>query len=1126
MIHIITGGAGAGKSTFLMHYIQRHIREEDHILTLVPEQFSYEFDRKLYEFLGSQEFNQLETHSFKSLVRGIFQKFGCTPDGRTNADDLTKTALLYQAVLYTAQREKTLRILGKQCHQKSFLDELSMTFSVFRRSGITPDMLFHFCNDLSGRLLEKTMDLFQIYQRYDRLLAEHHLKDTETDFTEAAGIANGQDAFLDYILVIDEFESFTEDEYELLLVLFSSCREIYIALRTEDIEKQPFSLFESVNRTVYRIQQMGKKLHIPVEMHSCQTAYRFQAPELSWLSRHVFRNTKPFSGNASQIHILEATSPEEEAEYACTTIRRLLAENEHLRCKDIVLLSNRISDYQNILETVMERYELPYHLDEKRSVMYMPLMVYLSTLLELLCQKHYQTEALLRLGKTGLTVCTEIEIAELENYCYIWQIQDKTWQEPFSGGDWEQIEPIRQKLTAPLNLLRKSCQEPKTGAAYCQILYEYLVQQNIEEQLNTKLSQISDDLLRTQMTEDWAFVWNSFIDILDHLAQLFDEMEFEFSEFSTLLSAMLHSIQRAVPPQTLDAILISQGSTARLNEPKIVFLLGVCEGVFPAKASGNSIFSEKDCHTLEHYALPIVKSKTEQIADARLAAYKLLSAASQSLYLSYPTVDVSHQQCYPAAVLTQIQQMFPNTPQLKQTSTEQGSIFYASSLRAAYYRYIQDYTLCSSDTASIEQVLAENAFYRERLLALEKLTQQYTEEKDAPIFQIQNPQVMEQYLGDHICISASALETFYLCPFRYFCQYTLRLFSRKKLQVSGIHSGSLVHFCLEQIFRQYAKDAFLTLSPKQLTDIAENYANQYWENEMGGNFSKAQREIASFHKTVAQMHQLLLHLQEELKQTSFYPYAVEAKISPDSPDFPSIPLYTKSNHTIRLTGSVDRIDLCQDHEKLWLRVVDYKTGGKQFRLGNLLYGLDLQMLIYLFSVTAPGTILHKATPAGVLYLPAGGITSDADREKENSVLAKRNATYKMNGILLKDPHLVALMEQECNGIYIPAKVDAKQQIVTDNRRKDGVFLSEKQMHGLRNYVLQKLVDAAEQIYQGSVDAAPLNSAGYEKCSSCPYRNICGNADLHHVREVIEKSSQREMQVLQALEETTKEGEEA
>ena len=778
MLHMIIGGAGCGKSTRLMERVQAQVAAGERVITLVPEQFSYEFDQKLYRILGPKAFNQLETHSFKSLARSVFQRFGCVPDGRKNADELTRMALLYQAVTAVSEREKKLRLLGRQCRQTSFLSELSAMFAQFRRNGIQPEQLYSSSALLNGRLQEKMLDLFEIYQKYDQLLAQHHLKDTETDLTEAAVIANGQDAFLGDVVCLDEFESFTEDEYAMLDVLLSSCKDVYIALRIDSTSAAPFSLFETVQGTMLRLKQLAAKLHISVETERCETPYRFQSEELRWLNQHIFRNTLPFTGDAPHLHILEAQSPEEEANYVCATIRRMLAQDTALRCRDVAVLSNQMSDYKSILETAMERYALPYYMDEKESMCYTPFLVYLHTLLGLLQNTKPDTELLLRLGKTGMTSCTPEEIAVLENYCYTWQIEGKTWNTAFTGGSCEDAESVRKKLLSPLQSLREKLRGFHTGAEFCRLLYDFLTEQEIEEQLNQQLMAIAEEEQRMQTQEEWALVWNSFVEILEHLTLLYQEWELELPEFCAILSSLTSSIQRATPPRTLDAILISQGSTARLNAPKIVFLLGVCEGAFPAFPGGSAVFSDRDCQTLEEMELPVAKSKESQMADARLAAYKLLSSASHALYLTYPQVTVTQQKCYPSAVTAQMQRMFPGAETLRQSCSSLGTSYYSATLHAAYYQYVQNYAEQSADTASVGALLWDDPVYAQRLEGLTRFTVRHDENE--PLFSIADTALVGHYLGDTMQLSASALERYQKCPFLYYCNDILRLYQLKQ----------------------------------------------------------------------------------------------------------------------------------------------------------------------------------------------------------------------------------------------------------------------------------------------------------------------------------------------------------
>ncbi len=1115
---MIIGGAGSGKSTRLIRLLQKQVSAGEHVLTLVPEQFSYEFDQKLYKILGPVAFNQLETHSFKSLARAVFQRFGFVPDGKQNADELTRTALLHEAVLCVSEREKKLGLLEKQCRQPAFIQELSMMFSQFRRSGIQPEHLYTSSASLSGRLQEKTLDLFEIYQKYDQLLEQHQLKDTESDLTEAAVIANGQDAFLGNVLCLDEFESFTKDEYEMLSVLLSSCKEIYIALRTDGTASTPFSLFQTVQDTMNQLTQMARKLHIPVETICCQNPYRFQSAELQWLNQHVFRGTQLFSGEAPHLHISEAQSPNEEADYVCATIRRLLAADPTLRCRDIAVLSNQMSDYKSILETAMERYELPCYMDEKESMRYTPLLVYVHTLLGLLQNKKPDTELLLRLGKTGLTSCSLQEISELENYCYIWQIDGKTWREPFTGGNAEKPELVRQKLMHLLDGLQQKLRGRHTGADFCAVFYDFLTDQHVQEQLDQQLLSVTEEQKRMALQKEWASAWNSFIEILEHLSALYAELELELAEFCSILSALTGSIQRATPPRTLDAILISQGSTARLNAPKIVFLLGVCEGVFPAVPGGSAVFSERDCRILEELELSVAKPQESQMADARLAAYKLLSSASHALYLTYPNVNVTHKKCYPSSVIAQMQRMFPEAQTLRQSCAALGTSYYSVTMHAAYYQYVQNYTEQSADTAAVGQLLREDRLYADQLENLSRLTKK--QEEDASAFNVPDPELMEQYLGDTMQLSASALERYQKCPFQYYCQDILRLYQRQKMQMTGANNGSMVHYCLEQILRNHDKESFLALQPRQLQKEIETFAAAYWQENMGGDFSKNGREQAIYRHAVSNVLPVLLHLQAEFCQSAFVPYCTELQISPKNPDFPPICLKTAHGQTVRLIGKVDRVDLCQDGDKQWVRVVDYKTGKKEFSLGNLLFGLDMQMLIYLFSILSPGTALAGASPAGVLYLPAGKVRSDQERGSAAPPEKAENDAYKMNGVLLRDIHLLQLMEEKGEGIYIPGKVDGNGQL--DTKRQKGEFLTEEQMRSLRGYVLDQLKTMAERVYRGEIDALPLQFSDNDPCVFCAFANICGNSELCRKKPLFGNKKQWEKKMFEILENAEKE----
>ncbi len=279
-------------------------------------------------------------------------------------------------------------------------------------------------------------------------------------------------------------------------------------------------------------------------------------------------------------------------------------------------------------------------------------------------------------------------------------------------------------------------------------------------------------------------------------------------------------------------------------------------------------------------------------------------------------------------------------------------------------------------------------------------------------------------------LSASALERYQKCPFLYYCNDILRLYQRQKMQMTGANSGSMVHFCLEQILRQYDKEHFLALSPEELKQEIRKNAAAYWQENMGGDFSKSGREQAMYHHAVSDVLPVLLHLQDEFRQSAFSPYCTELQITPGNRIFrrsaskpeTDIPCGLSERSTVWISAGTAHRNGC-----VWWTI---RQGKRSFSLGHLLYGLDMQMLIYLFSILSEGTALSDAQPAGVLYLPAGKVKSDQKRGASKTPEKKRNETYQMNGVLLRDAHLLTLMEQNGEGIYVPGKLDAKGELDT------------------------------------------------------------------------------------------------
>ena len=308
---------------------------------------------------------------------------------------------------------------------------------------------------------------------------------------------------------------------------------------------------------------------------------------------------------------------------------------------------------------------------------------------------------------------------------------------------------------------------------------------------------------------------------------------------------------------------------------------------------------------------------------------------------------------------------------------------------------------------------------------------------------LQRPELARRLFGEEMRLSPTRLENYYSCPFSYFCSAGLRLSPRRRAELSPLETGSLLHWVLEQMVSRHGGRGLAELSGSQMKAEVEQALDRYLEEHMGGREDKSARFRYLYDRLSATLIKLLRHLGEEFSQSAFEPYAFELPVSEElareGKGVAPLRLSLISGGSILLEGYVDRVDLMETGGERYVRVVDYKSGGKTFRLSDVYYGLSLQMLVYLFSICENGTgRLEGALPAGVLYLPAKNVIPEMSREADREEAARKNReTLKMNGLLLDNLTVVSGMEKEIAGLFIPAKL-----------KKDGSFDAYTSVAGL------------------------------------------------------------------------------
>ncbi len=1076
MLRLLLGGCGTGKSERLIEILQETIAAGKKPAVLVPDQFSFESEKKLCKALGTQRFNQVETYSFMTLSREILIRAGSSHAG-SYASEQEKLIYLSLAA-QQCEEQKCLESLSRRVGSSDFILELAKLVTKLRKAGVTAEQLLAAVPSLPDRLARKTQDIGQILLAYDRILKEHGRNDSLVNLTAAAELAGESDFFHERCFLIDEFDSFTGDQYQMLAVMLDSCPEMTVAIRCDDPTALPTGIFVGGNQTFYRLSDMAKDLSIDIEREYLGTYHRSTHADLALAAGQILRRhtaSAPYSGH---IRIASAADPQTEVEYICARICELLSKDTELHCRDIAIAVKQPEVYLPILKRAMVRYGLPFDTSEARSVLYSDLMRCTLTLFEILTTERWNTDTLLRYAKSPFSGHAANAVAMLEHFCFTWSIDRDDWETPFwseeegsidlaGGFGGKFLETLREKLIGELSALRRACRG-KSVRTVCGALYDHLVRKKKSHE------KVLSAMTPTQQSE-FIMIWNLLCDMFDTLVDCHGNAVLPLRHLYEEFLLLVQSSSFSVPPQMLDSIHIVDAQTARLDMPKILFVPGVVEGVLPGDVKVTGLFSQQELRDLEGQDISISRLLPELHSDELMIVVKLLCAPSEAIFLTYPITGQDGTACAPSSVIGEILGMFPQAEGLLLDADTLPVTFFVRSMASGYFTYVRRMHEDSEELAALREILMQDPVYAARL---ERLTR-------CPEAQKTLPSTMASLLGERIILSPSGIETFYQCAFQYFCRYVLHLYVPEQVTLSAQNIGNFTHFCLEQILRDTPMQEFLGLDREGLAALVSRYAQAFSSANFSDALRRSSRFQLNYRSTGMSLIELLQYLQDMFTKESFRPAGYEVTVSPD-PGEGEFPALTLDGGRILCKGKIDRVDIYQDETTRLLRVVDYKTSDKSLVPLKVGYGLDMQMLVYLFALEQSGAF-GSAAPSGVLYLPSGQLKQNRYEERSDK--------QRSRDLILRDYYMSRGLLLDAAAPRMDAELVKSAVPVRQAGSSDMLFtLSQQQLDHLRGHVTSTICQMAKKLQEGEIAAAPCRLPGAVPCKYCTFADLCGRAD--------------------------------
>ena len=1050
---------------------------------LVPEQFSFESEKLLGETLGAKQAQKIEVLSFSRLCNSIFRRFGGLSG---DYSDETTKLLLMGAALFEVSDD--LSFYQKKIQGASFVQKLVETDTLLKNAAVTSDDLAALAESAPDTVLgQKASDLAKVFSLYDTMLTQSYL-DPLTDLSRATELLFEHDFFSETPVFLDNFTGFTGSEFKMLRAVLSQSPAVTVSLSAPSLFDATggTGLFSKTQRTASRIERIAKEENIPV-----LTPIFAEDPDddrpaaILSIAEHFLQSENPAETNHGEVRLISAADPYDEAEFVACAARKLAEEG--YRWREMAIIARDLTPYRHALADAFRKADIPLYTDEPADFYAHPLSAFLLASLSAV-QNRFDPADLLRILKTGLLPVSEEDTAEFENYCFVWNVRGTMFLSDFTGnpkGFVEDAKPedfaplsrinaVRKLLAEPLEKLRKRLSDAD-GGTFSAALYDYLTECRVTEGLR----RLYDDYTaagKLSEAEDLDIFWTALISLLDRFTASLSGVKLDQNSMSRLFEMALSTVRIGVLPKTLDCVAAGTADRFRPAGIRAVFLIGVCDGVFPAVPKNGGLFSEPERRTMADAGLELGESVTDALLSERMYAYTAFTAASERVFVTVPKIGVGGEELTPSLLVSSLKEAV--SPLFEEKTADLPEEFWLCGEEFAFGR------LCALSGENSPTETALRAWFSDKERWKEK-SEKLGKTVSAAGFSLTDRASAEALFGKNPRFSPTGIETFEKCPFSYFAKAGLLLRKRQKAELSPLSSGSLIHYVLQKIILKYGGKGLSSLSDEALREEIKALLSEYLDSVFNSEKDKTAGFFYRFSRMAGFLFRLLRRLGAEFAVSGFTPYAFELPLD-DSGEVPCYVLRTPEGATVSVGGKIDRVDILDRNGERYVRVVDYKTGTKTFSLSDVYYGINLQMLLYLFAVCQGGKGgLSDTVPAGVLYMPAKDTVLSGVRNMPAEKLEKeKQKQFCMNGLLLNDEAVLRAMEPDLSESFIPVSLTKKGDLSSQSLATLAEFGQ------IKGHLDRLLASMARDLSGGAIGALPYKKGSTCSCDLCDYREVC------------------------------------
>lgn len=1099
-IRFIVGAGGTGKTRYIYNAMIEESMMEGHapIIYILPEQSNMIAEQDMVSLHPMKGTMDIAILSFTRLAYQVFDK-GNIYTGDV-LDDYGKSMLVMKVL---GEHAEELTYYSNMVGKTGFIDEIKSVISEFYQYGITVDRLDELLKNISddNSLYYKLKDIKVILAGFEKAMGDTFMTAEQILSLLAEHVADSE-MLRDAEVYFDGFTGFTPVQYKVIRQMMKYCGNLYfsVTMDSEIIGDNSYSssgLFGIGKDTISALSRIAEQEGVKVLPHiSFDNNMRLiNNRELAHLENNIFRfpvkefdegdgdNNRNSEGcgdaldNLTAVNIIECDDVYDEVNTIGRMIRYLVMDRGY-NYRDIAVVTGDLDDNIEIWKQIMGQMDIPYFTDANELLSHNLIAEVVTMIIELF-ESDFSFDSVFSFLKTGFIDIDMNKIYVLENYVRQFGVHGYNWWNNSFKGNTKNLGEINKTrklfMDAVSDIAAVFLNNEGRADEYIKTLYSFVSRYHMGEKLwNQALDYEKKGSARQAMAYRQSY--EKFLNVLDKTIDILGDEVISRKLLGEILSAGISDISLGIIPSTLDQIVIGDMERTRFHNVKILFMSGANEGLLPHSIKSGGVITDKDKKKLKELDVILSPDSEDSYYTQQFYLYMQMTQAADKLIISYRKNDRKGNGLNVSFFVKYIMQMFPYK-NIIDSSIIKNNIL-PSTEEDMLNELSHELSYDDMDDSSLYKVLSSTNNNKVR-----SMIEGYLYMNQPGVL---NEVIARRLYGNRMVHSVSRLESYAMCEYQFFLRYGLKLNKPEEYKVENNHIGTILHAVMENFFRELRDGVIsINMEEKELDAKVRELTVKASEEINDTIFESDYRMKHSFDVIVRIAERSVRNLLRHLTQGEMTPEYFEKKFSPED-DIPYINMELSDDVMMGLSGIIDRVDIKETDDAVYVKVIDYKSGDKDIDFIKVTEGKQLQLAVYMsvmIEYLQKQYPEKKIIPTGMYYYQMSDkiVEGYSDEEIENN----RIKLGRMSGLVNSDDECLELLDHR-TGNAVPVSYNKDNELSASNAH----VVTGDDLKAISVYTRDKMIELGNKIVHGQIDMKPQKGELSSPCNYCDYLSIC------------------------------------